>query len=160
MIRTIGAQAPIAGKLRAHEFRTLCAIVSVGLCGLVACRHAPPEQALRNTIAEMQKAAQAHDIDALLEPIAEDFVGPEVMDRQAFRRYATLIALQNQQMGLHLGPLNIQLFDQRALVKFTAATSGGVNGLPERMQVYEVETGWRLEDGEWRLISAQWEPKL
>ena len=98
--------------------------------------------------------------DALFEPIAEDFVGSEGMDRKAFRRYVTLTGMRNQEIGVQLGPLDVKLFDQRATVSFTAALSGGASWLPDRAQVYQVDTGWRLEDGEWKLISAKWEPRL
>jgi len=108
----------------------------------------------------MQAAAEAHDADALFEPIAEDFAGSEGMDLQAFRRYVTVIGLRNQKVGVQLGPLDAKLFGQRATVSFTAALSGGANWLPERAQVYQVETGWRLEAGEWKLISAKWTPQL
>ena len=59
-----------------------------------------------------------------------------------------------------LGPLDVKLFDQRATVTFTAALSGGEGLLPDRVQVYDVDTGWRLDGGEWKLISAKWKPQL
>ncbi len=108
----------------------------------------------------MQTAIEAHDVDALFEPIGETFAGPEGMDRQAFRRYVTLVTLQNRNIGLQLGPQEIQVLGERATVNFTAAVSGGERWLPERAQVYRVETGWRLDDGQWALISAKWEPAL
>ena len=46
---------------------------------LPGCKHAPPEQALRDTISKMQAAGESGDIDALLEPIAEDFSGEQGM---------------------------------------------------------------------------------
>ena len=157
----IGAQAPKAGKpSRCWSGLSLILLLLLVQFGLSSCSREPPEQALRKTIAGMQAAAEAHDTDALFEPIAEDFAGSEGMDRQAFRRYVTLTGMRNQQIGVQLGPLDVKLFDQRATVSFTAALSGGANWLPERAQVYQVETGWRLEDGEWKLISAKWEPTL
>lgn len=128
--------------------------------GLSACRKEAPEQALRKTIAAMETAAEAHDTDALFEPIAEDFSGSEGMDRQAFRRYVTFMGMRSKSVGVQLGPLDVKLFDQRATVSFTAALSGGEGLLPSRVQVYDVDTGWRLEDGEWKLISAKWKPQL
>lgn len=157
----IGAQAPNAGKPRRRWSRLpFTLLLLLAQFGLFSCSREPPEQALRSTIAGMQAAAEAHDTDALFEPIAEDFAGSEGMDRQAFRRYVTLTGMRNQKVGVQLGPLDVKLFDQRATVSFTAALSGGANWLPERAQVYQVDTGWRLEDGEWKLISAKWEPKL
>jgi hypothetical protein len=157
----IGAQAPKAGKPRSGALRRLLAgALSVALLLLSGCRHPAPEQALRDTIAAMQAAAEAHDTDALFEPIAEDFSGSEGMDRQQFRRYVTLSGMRNQKVGVQLGQLDVKLFGERASVSFTAALTGGAGWLPEQAQVYAVQTGWRLEDGEWKLISAQWKPQL
>ena len=127
---------------------------------LAGCRKEPPEQALRNTIAAMEAAAEKHDNDALFASIAEDFSGSEGMDRQAFRRYVTFTGMRSKSVGVQLGPLDVKLFDQRATVTFTAALSGGEGLLPDRIQVYDVDTGWRLDGGEWKLISAKWKPQL
>ncbi len=127
---------------------------------LPGCRKEPPEQALRNTIAAMEAAAEQHDNDALFESIAEDFSGSEGMDRQAFRRYVTFTGMRSKSVGVQLGPLDVKLYDQRATVTFTAAISGGEGLLPDRVQVYDLDTGWRLDDGEWKLISAKWQPQL
>ena len=32
--------------------------------------------------------------------------------------------------------------------------------LPDRARVYQVETSWRMQDGDWKLMTAGWEPKL
>jgi len=82
------------------------------------------------------------------------------MDGQAFRRYVSLVALRNDAIGVDIGPLDVKLYGDRATATFTAATRGGAGLLPDRAQVYNVETGWRLDDGEWKLISAKWEPVL
>jgi hypothetical protein len=48
-----------------------------------------------------------------------------------------------------------------ATVRFEAALTGGSgNVLPDAARLYGVETGWRLDDGEWRLTSASWKPRL
>ena len=120
------------------------------------CSQTPPEQALRETIAAMEAAAEARDSDALVEHLAEDFGGPEGMDRDRFRRYLALVWLRNREVGVVLGPLEVELIGERARVNFTAATRGGEGLLPDSARIYQVETGWRLEDGEWKLISADW----
>ncbi len=133
----------------------------VGLFALLAgCRHEAPEQALRKTIDGMVTAAEGHDTDALFEPIAEDFAGSEGMGRTEFRRYVTVMSLRQKSVGVSLGPLDVKMFGDRATVSFTAALTGGPGWLPDQAQVYDVDTGWRLEDGDWKLISAKWKPKL
>jgi hypothetical protein len=135
----------------------LCLGFALALSG---CRREPPEQALRNTIAAMEAAAEAQDSDALFEPIADDFVGSEGMDRQAFRRYVTFAGLRARKVKASLGPIDVKLFDKRASASFTVALTGGAGLLPDQAQVYQVETGWRLEGSDWKLISAKWSPRL
>lgn len=115
---------------------------------------------MRNTIATMQAAAEAQDADALFEPIADDFIGSQGMDRQAFRRYVMLVGFRNRKVGASLGPLDVKMFGERATVGFTVALTGGAGWMPEQAQVYEVETGWRREGNDWMLISARWKPSL
>ncbi|MFY2764967.1 nuclear transport factor 2 family protein [Arenimonas sp. MALMAid1274] len=127
---------------------------------LVACSTEPPEAALRARIDQMQVAAEARDSAAVAEALSEEFAGPEGMDRDGFRRYLALVWLRNREVGVQLGPLDVALIGERATVEFTAAARGGEGWLPDRAQVYRVKTGWRLEDGEWKLLSASWEPTL
>jgi hypothetical protein len=139
-------------------FTALIALCSVAM---QACSAPAPEAALRDTIAGMQAAAEARDAAALAEAISEDFVGPEGMDREQFRRLAAVTWLRDRAIGVSLGPLDLALVGpEGARVEFTAATRGGEGWLPDRAQVYRVKTGWRLEDGEWKLLTATWEPAL
>ena len=157
-IRLIGAQASWAGKTRQAGFLACLLALQLACAG---CRHAAPEQALRDTIANMQQAGEEHRVSDLMNSVAEDFVGSEGMDHKQLRQYLTVIGLQNRQLGTTLGPLQIELVGDRARVAFTLAASGGAGGwLPDRAQVYDVETGWRLEGNDWKLISANWSPKL
>lgn len=160
-IHSIGAYPPGPGKARGVWKRGVFTLLLAGLLGLVAgCSREPPEQALRDTIAGMQAAAEARDSSALVDTFSEDFIGPEGMDRDQFRRYLAVIWLRNREVGVNLGPLEVELIGERATVRFTAAATGGEGWLPDRAQVYQVRTGWRIEGGEWRLISADWEPAL
>ncbi|HEU0152533.1 MAG TPA: nuclear transport factor 2 family protein [Arenimonas sp.] len=142
-------------------FRALVTpLFALVLAAAAGCSREPPEEALRATIASMQEAAEARDAEALVEAFAEDFAGPDNMDRDQFRRYVALAWLRSREVGVRLGPLEVELIGDRARVAFTAATTGGEGFLPDSAQVWQVRTGWRLDDGEWRLISAEWEEAL
>ena len=160
-IHSIGAQAPSTGKAAGVWFRAVVTGLFAALFVLAAgCSRTPPEEALRATIASMEAAAEARDAEALVEVFAEDFAGPGNMDRDQFRRYVALIWLRNREVGVTLGPLEVELVGERARVNFTAATAGGDGFLPDSAQVYQVRTGWRLEGDDWKLISAEWEEAL
>ncbi len=160
-IHSIGAYPPGPGKAPGVRKRGVSALLLAALLALFAgCSREPPEQALRATIAAMQAAAEARDSDALVASVSEDFAGPEGMDRDSFRRYLAVIWLRNREVGVSLGPMEVELIGERATVEFTAGATGGAGWMPDRAQVYRVTTGWRIEGGEWRLISARWEPTL
>src|SRR5690349_7861719 len=88
---------------------------------LAGCARTPPEQALRRSIAQMQSSIEARDASALADGIAQDFIGPEGMDRKAAQRLAAVVFLRNRQVGVTLGPLQIKLQPGGATVRCTAA---------------------------------------
>lgn len=156
--RPIGPQGWGAGKARAGLFAGLLAALFATLPG---CKSTPPEEALRATIAKMQADGEQHRVSDVMDSVAEDFGGRGGMDRQALHRMLVGISFQNRQLGVTLGPLEVEMIGERATVNFTLAASGGSGGfLPDRAQVYDVTTGWRLEGEEWKLISASWKEKL
>jgi hypothetical protein len=108
----------------------------------------------------LQAAAEARDADALADAVSEEFVGPDGMDRDQLRRTMAVAWLRDKTIGVQLGPLDVELVGDRARVEFTVGTRGGEGWLPERGQLHQVKTAWRLEGGDWKLISATWAPVL
>jgi hypothetical protein len=145
--------------------KTMRTGVRVAFCLLFAvvsaCARTPPEARLRETVSGLQAAVEGRDVGALREVLAEDFVGPDGLDREGARRLAQGTFLRYRDVGVTIGPLDVDLHAQQATVRFTAAlTAGGAGALPESGQVYDVETGWREVDGDWRLVNASWKPRL
>jgi len=135
-------------------------LITAALLVGAGCAKDPPEAALRATIASMQEAAEARDAAALVGSVSDDFAGPHGMDRDQFRRYLAVLWLRDREVGVRMGPLDVELIGDRARVDFTAATTGGQGWMPDRAQIHQVTTGWRLEGGDWKLISADWQPVL
>ena len=108
---------------------TWTVMLVVGLSVAVACSRTPPEQRLRGQLSAMQ---------------------------QAVRAQVLVIA----DIGLTLGPAQVELQGDRATVRFSAVASGGSGRwVPDRVQAWEIVSGWREEDGQWRLYYAEWTPK-
>lgn len=138
-----------------------CCLLLAGLIALAACTRTAPEQALREAVAGLQAAVEARDAAVLQGYLASDFVGPDGLDRAGARRMATIYLMRHDRIGMSLGPLQLQLQDRHATVRFTAVFTGGSGRLlPESGRVYAAETGWRMEGGEWKLTSATWKPQL
>jgi ketosteroid isomerase-like protein len=128
---------------------------------LAGCSRTPPEESLRRTIEGMQAAIEKRDAVTLADGIAEDFIGPDGMDRKGAQRLAQLVFFRNQQVGVTLGPLDIRMQEGGASVTCTAAMTGGTTAmLPTSGQVYDVTTQWRQDGDDWELVSAEWETRL
>jgi len=142
-------------------WRINCVLIASLLLVLAGCARTPPEQALRDTVSGLQAAIESRDAAAVHALLADDFIGPEGLDREGARRLAQGMFLRYRGVGAKIGPLDIVLQDQHAQVRFNAVVTGGSGGLfPESGQAYDVETGWRMEDGEWRMVNAGWRQKL
>ena len=125
------------------------------------CARTPSEEALRETLGALQQALEDRDAATFEDLLADDFVGPDGLDRQGARRVAAMNWMQHQRIGVTLGALEVRAKDRHGSVRFTAALTGGSGSLlPDSAQVYDVETGWRFDDGNWRMTSATWQPKF
>lgn len=141
----------------------------VGLCLLClatlpgGCHRTPDEQRIRNAVAAMQQALEARRPRDFMAYVADDFVGNDGrVDRDALHNLLRLEVLRNDRIGVTLGPLDIDLQGDRAIVHvsatFTGASAGGM--LPERGAIYTFTSGWRREDGDWLCYNASWKRKL
>lgn len=128
----------------------------------IACSRGSPEQALRVQVDAMQDAFEARDAGDVHALLAEDFIGNEGLDRRGARQLAAGVFLRHREVGARFGPVQVEIrSDRDAIARFTVLATGGSGGLlPESGQVFDVETGWRLVGGEWRLLSAAWKPRL
>ncbi|RZA18779.1 MAG: nuclear transport factor 2 family protein [Lysobacteraceae bacterium] len=134
-------------------------VVAVALFA-VGCARTPPEQAVRQQVEAMQAAIHARDAGAIEDLLAGDFIGNDGIDRRGARQLAAAIFLRHRSVGANLGAVSVELRGQAdAMAKFSVLATGGSGGvLPESGQLYRVETGWRLVDGEWKMLNARWEP--
>jgi hypothetical protein len=138
--------------------------VAAALClvwVVAACDRSPPEVRLREALGELQAVVERRDAAALDEVLAEDFIGPDSLDRAGARRMAQLMFLRYGAVGASTGPVSIDLQPGHATARFSVALTGGSGQvLPDAARLYDVTTGWREVDGEWRMTSASWEGKL
>lgn len=135
------------------------ALLALVLLLPVACGQRPdPEQALRETVSALEQAMNERDAAAIGARLATDFAGPDGMDAQQARRLAGGLFLRYRTTRVQLSSPKVTLHgSDRATVELQAVLMGGGEGLlPESGQLYAVTSGWRMEQGEWRLLHASW----
>jgi len=143
------------------RFVVNCIVSGLIMLGLSACVREPPEQRLRQAVVAMQEAVESGDAGDFMASVSPDFVGNNGLDRDGLERMLKAQLLLNSKVGLQTGPLTVQMGEalDTATVRFTVLMVGGSGRfLPERGQMQEVVSGWRDEQGQWRVYSAQWEP--
>jgi hypothetical protein len=123
---------------------------------LAACASDTPEQRLRATIAAMQDAVERGETSAFIEHVSADFSGDHgQFDRQSLRGFLAAQQVRRKAIGVTLGPLDVTLRGDRALVRVDALVTGGDGLIPDSGQRLDIESGWRDVDGEWECYSAE-----
>ena len=140
-------------------FRLLACAVFV--LALVACRHDSNEEQVKAAIAAVAQAAESGSASDLGEPISADFDGNAgELDRRALTSMVRLLALRDEHVGVTMGPVSIEPRGERMVATFTVTLTSGGKFLPDQMGLYQVESAWRQEDGEWRCYTASWKRSL
>lgn len=141
------------------HYRILCGLLLALL--LAACSsELSLEQQIIATLRNMEAHIEAGERREFMNNVAEDFRGQggELNHDQLnglllyqLRRYQRVHA---QLLPVTVRPAGVD----EAEASFQILLTGGAGLLPESGQLYQVSSLWRLEDGQWLLQSAQWQP--
>ncbi|MEO8856207.1 MAG: hypothetical protein ABI343_04390 [Burkholderiaceae bacterium] len=143
--------------------KVICRLLTctVFALALAACRHDSNEARVKAAIAAVAQAAEAGSASDLGEPISEDFAGNDgELDRRSLTSMVRLLALRGEPVGVTMGPVSIEQRGERMVATFTVTLTSGGKFLPDQMGIYQVESAWRQEDGEWRCYTATWKRSL
>lgn len=139
----------------------LIALLAIAIVLLASCSRDTPEQALRLKLQEMQTAAGEKEAGDFMDAVAEDFTGNDGMDRAALHNLLRMQMLANLSPGITTGPVQIEMQGERATVRFTVLLTGGSGRfLPDAVQGYSITSGWRMQEGAWRVYYASWQTRL
>lgn len=137
-------------------------LLVLALLPMVGCKRTPPEQAVRTQLDALQAAVEARDAAAVSALLSNDFIGNDGLDKRGARQLAAGMFLRYRTAKVRFGPVRVSLRGEgNAVASFSVVASGGDGSLlPQDGQLYQVETGWRLEGSDWRLVNASWKPAL
>ena len=142
--------------------RSLAACAALVLLAALASCEQPltVDQQIIATILEIENSIEAGERRAFLDHVSDDFSGQNgSMNRDQLRGYVVLQMNRYRRLKGQLFPIDVEdRGDGRAAAWFRALVTGGAGWIPENGQMFEFETHWRLDDGEWLLTAANWEP--
>lgn len=120
----------------------------------------PVEELIVAEIRDMESAIESGERLNFMSHVADDFRGQGgAMNHDQLRAFIVLQLRRYQNLEARLFPITVQeIGETEARADFRALLTGGGDWFPEDGQLYAIETLWRLEDGEWLLTSANWEP--
>ncbi len=135
-----------------------CLLAVGALAPLAGCGDGEtPEARIRAAIAAMETAVESREPGGFLEHVTDDFSGQHGnLDRSTLRGYLAGLLVGNEMIEVTLAPATVTLHGaDRATVEVSALVIGGAR-LPERGEHLSIESGWRLDDGEWKVYAAEW----
>lgn len=118
------------------------------------------EQQITSEIRAMEAELEGGERLNFMSHISDNFRGQGgSMNRQDLRAYVVLQFNRYKNLEARLLPITVtEVNEYEATAQFRALLTGGANWIPENGQLYEFRTNWRLEDGDWMLAAAYWEP--
>jgi hypothetical protein len=116
------------------------------------------EQQIIASLRNMEAAAEDGQHLEFMGYVAESFAGQQgSLDRRGFHRFMIFQINQNRRLQAQFFPIYVQAtgIDQ-ASAHFNLLVTGGGGLLPDKGQLFEVETNWVLNNGDWLLNRADW----
>ena len=113
-------------------------------------------------IREMETRIENGERRPFMDHVAEDFSGQNgQLNRQELRGLVIYQLNRHQRLHAQLFPISVtETSEETASAEFRALITGGPGWIPDQGQLYDFETLWRYEGGEWKLTYAVWKPVL
>ncbi len=117
------------------------------------------EDQVRDRITAMEAAGEAGERLAFMGFVADGFQAQgNSMSRDDFRRFMFLQMNQQRRIQAQLFPITVDVPGPNlAIARFKALVTGGGGLIPDDGQLFDVETEWVFEDGDWLLWRADWQ---
>ena len=126
---------------------------------LIACAETlSVEQQIIATLRNMEYAAEEGEHFEFMAYVADSFSGQQgSMDRRGFHRFMIFQINQNRRLQAQFFPIYVrETGENRASAHFRLLVTGGGGMLPDRGQLFAVETRWLRDGGDWMLANADW----
>ena len=137
--------------------------VSVMVAGLAGCSEPPPaEEQIRQLNSAAETAAEAKDVSALKDMVAEDYRDPNGNDRTAVVRMVQFYMLRNKSIHLYTLTRSLEVLDDdNAVAEIFVAMAGepiesADQLLRMRADLIRFDVRYARRDDEWKVIDVDW----
>mgnify|MGYP000451013714 CR=1 FL=1 len=147
-------------KVNEAHMRFAVGVVLAGLllggCG----QELSVEQQVIASLENMEQAAEEGRHLDFMGYVADDFSGQlGALDRRGFHRFMIFQMNKNRRLHAQFFPIYVQdKGGNQASARFNILVTGGSGLLPDRGQLFAVETDWIRDGSDWLLSMADWQP--
>lgn len=116
------------------------------------------DQQIIATLRNMEYAAEEGEHFEFIGYVADSFSAQQgTMDRREFHRFMIFQINQNRRLQAQFFPIYVkETGEGMASAHFRILMTGGGGLLPDRGQLYDVETHWLRDGSDWKLEKADW----
>lgn len=148
-------------KLLAHLFVSWITL-SMLAGGVAACSKPPSDETrLRQAVADMEKAAEAKQLNPILAYLGEDFLGNHIYRKANMSGMLVYQFHRNQHVHVFLHITGLTIKADHAQLRCEVLLAGrGQQVVPDRARVLVIKSDWRKRDGKWQVMRASWKDPL
>jgi hypothetical protein len=116
------------------------------------------DQQIIATIRNMEYAAEEGEHFEFISYVTDSFRAQQgTMDRREFHRFMIFQTNQNRRLQAQFFPIYVkETGEDMASAHFRILVTGGGGLLPDRGQLFDVETHWLRDGSDWKLDEADW----
>lgn len=127
---------------------------------LTACGTPDSQSALDAAATDLEHAIAQRQPKAAMQLLHEEFSGSHGMDRRSAHQQMLALFLRYQHIKLLVVNRNCELdkgFYDRGHCTARVGITGAQGLVPERAELYRVNTTWQLHNKSWLLLGMEWE---
>lgn len=129
--------------------------------GATGCSRSDPEAALNQSAKAFIAAIENKDVGAAMELLDENFTAQTPDENRDWaKRTMALAFFTHRKIGVTVLRLDNRIdaaIPARAFSDGDVLLTGAENILPDNASRFHVEAEWKLDGGEWKLVSLKWE---
>ena len=140
--------------------RILLPVTLLLIALLAGCSKQDPESALKAAATALEQGISQRQPKAVMQLLHQDFNGRHGLDRKTAHQQMLALFLRYKNIGVLVVNRQCQLdkgFYDRGHCSARVGISGAQGLIPERAELYRVNSTWQLQGKNWLLLELDWE---